>query len=370
VERSGVSDTIVLFPPAGADEPYRWWRIAGATIVARGEGVPDPLAEAEVPRVVSIAPADAVTLHWAELPDRTTAQAVAAARLAVAEATAAPLADLHVAVGREGSEHERPIGVVSIERMRAWLASLAAAGIDPDAMVPAPLLLPRPADGYVRADIAGHGVVRGATSGFADEARLTALVAGDTPPETLDRDAVEAAIVARTTAPALNLRQGAFAKRRRRAIDWALVRRLGWLAAAIVIVTLLISVFRIIRTDMTADGINARADLLAEQALPSGATVTDPQRQVIARLAGIRGAGLGFSRTAAAVFGAVQAVPGTELTALSFDETGTLKVSVTAQNEAAANDLKRRIEALGFTVDASAFTPSAGQLSGDFTVTP
>jgi general secretion pathway protein L len=360
----------VLFPPLRDDEPWRWMRIAEGMVAAHGEGLPAPAPDAEPPRVVSIAPADAVTLHWAELPDRSTAQAVAAARLAVAETSAAPLADLHVAVGREDAAAERPIGVVGVDRMRAWLAALAAEGIDPDAMVPAPMLLPRPDRGFVRADLGGHGVVRGATSGFADEARLTELVTGDTPPETLDRDAVEAAVAAAAVAPALDLRQGPFAKRRRRAIDWALVKRLGWLALAIVVVTLLISLFRVIRTDIAADGIEARTAIVAQQGLPAGATITDPERQLAGRLAAMRGGGLGFSRTAAAVFGAVQAVPGTELTALNFGETGVLKVTVTAENEAQANDLKRRIEALGFIVDASTFTANSGQVSGDLTVTP
>ncbi|MBY8827539.1 type II secretion system protein GspL [Hephaestia mangrovi] len=366
-----MSETIVLFPPQDGDEPYRWLRIAGDAVVARGEGVPAlPGPEDEPQRIVSVAPADAVTLHWAELPDRSVAQAVAAARIALSEASAASMADLHVAVGREDEAEERPIGVVGVERMRAWLGALAAQGIDPDAVVPAPMLLPRPEVGYVRADLAGHGVVRGATAGFADEARLTELVTGGTPPETLDRDAVDAAIVAAATAPALDLRQGPFAKRRRRAIDWALVKRLGWLAAAIVVVTVSISVFRIIRTEIAAEGIETRTAMVAEQGLPAGTSISDPERQLAARLAGMRGAGLGFSSTAGAVFGAVQAIPGTELTALTFDDTGALKITVTAQGEAAANDLKHRIESLGFTVDASTFTSNAGQVSGDLTVKP
>ena len=45
------------------------------------------------------------------------------------------------------------------------------------------------------------------------------------------------------------------------------------------------------------------------------------------------------------------------------------KVTVTAQGEAAANDLKHRIEDMGFTVDASTFTQNGGQVSGDLTVT-
>ncbi|MGN6375198.1 MAG: type II secretion system protein GspL [Sphingomonas sp.] len=366
-----MSETMLVFLPPRDDAPFRWLRIAEEAIVERGEGLPPPTPlDAELRRMVAVAPADAVTLHWAELPDRSTAQAAAAARLAVAEVTAAPLADLHVAVGREPRLDERPIGVVGIGRMQAWLLALASAAIDPDAIVPAALLLPRPEEGYVRAEVGGQGVVRGTGAGFADEPGLTELVIGDAPFDALGTDAVDAAIVAAAQAPVLNLRQGPFAKRRRRAIDWALVKRLTALAAAIILVTLLISVFRIIRTDVTASGIDARAEMIARQGLPAGATVTDPERQLGERLAGIRGGGLGFARTASAVFDAVQAVPGTELTALTFDETGALKATVTAQGEAAANDLKHRIEAMGFTVDASTFTQNAGQVSGDLTVRP
>ncbi|MGN6620485.1 MAG: type II secretion system protein GspL [Sphingomonas sp.] len=367
-----MSDTIVLFPPPGEALPWRWLRVAGGAIVSRGEGMPaaESSDDADPARWIAVAPAEAVTLHWATLPDRSTAQSVAAARIAVSEASAAPMADLHVAVGRETAQEERPIGVVGNASMQAWLAMLAQSGIDPDVMVPAPMLLPRPDAGFVRADLAGHAVVRGATSGFADEARLTELITGEDPPETLDREAVEAAIVAAVAAPTLNLRQGPFAKRRRRAIDWALVRRLAWLGAAIVAVSILISVFRIIRTEVSASGIEQRADMIAQQGLPAGTTITDPQRQLSGRLAGMRGGGLGFSGTAAAAFAAVQAVPGTELTALDFSDGGALKISVTAQNEAQANDLKARIEAMGFSVEPSTFVSNAGQVSGTLTVTP
>ncbi|WP_436428193.1 hypothetical protein, partial [Enterococcus faecium] len=84
-----------------------------------------------------------------------------------------------------------------------------------------------------RADLGGAGVVRGPTSGFADEAGLTDLITGGVTPETLPRDQMEAAIIAAAHAPVLNLRQGPFAKVVATAIDWALIRRLGWLAGAV-----------------------------------------------------------------------------------------------------------------------------------------
>ncbi len=180
------SVTALLFLP-GPDARYRWSRIAGGRIVSEGEGLPPPPNDGHGDEpVIAVTPADAVTLHWAELPARSPAQAIAAARILVAEASAVPASELHVALGDDGGA-ERPIAVVGAERMRGWLAELAVAGIDPAAIVPAPLLLPRPDEGYARAELAGEGVVRGVTSGFADEARLTELITAGAEPRTIGR---------------------------------------------------------------------------------------------------------------------------------------------------------------------------------------
>lgn len=364
-----MTDTLVLFLPAH-DVPWRWLRIAGDVVSASGEGFPAIGAEERDTPVV-IAPADAVTLHWAELPDRSLAQAVTAARMLAADASAAPIAELHVAVGREGEGVERPIGVVAAAQMRAWLEMLAAAGVDPAALLPAPMLLPRPDSGYLRADLGGESVVRGPTSGFADEAGLTGFVTGGTAPTLLPRAALEAAIVAAVAAPALDLRQGPFARRSPAAIDWRLVRWLGWLALAILTVSLLISLVQIARYATAADDLERRTELAARAGLPRGETVSDADRQLGARLERLRGGGLGFSRTAAAVLAAVRGVPGSELRTLSFDSTGAMRVSVGVQNEGQIVDLQRRLAESGLVATtAGQFQSAGGRLTGDLTVKP
>ena len=363
-----MTDTLVLFLPV-PDGPWRWLRIAGDVVSGRGEGLP-AASEGEPPTHVAVAPADAVTLHWAELPDRSHAQAVTAARMLAADASASAIGDLHVAVGREGDAIERPIGVVSALRMRGWLDELAANGIDPDAVLPAPMLLPRPEQGYLRADLGGEGVVRGATSGFADEARLTELVTGGVAPQVVTRDALEAAIVAAVATPPLDLRQGAFARNVQR-VDWALVRRLGWLIAAIVAVTLLITLVQLLTYASAADAVERRADLFARTGLARGEAVNDADRQLTARLDRLRGGGMGFSRTAAAVFAAVRATPGTEVRTLDFDPSGTMRVTLALQNEGQILDLQRRLTASGFTATPfGQFQSSGGRLAGDMQVKP
>ena len=361
-----MNDTLVLFLPSG-QSPWRWLRVAGDSVTARGEGVPsfDPEARENA---VAVAPAESVTLHWADLPDRSTAQAVAAARLLAADASVTPIGNLHVAVGREAEGVERPIGVVSSLWMNEALAALAAEGIDPDAVIPAPMLLPRPEQGYVRADLGGEGVVRGTTSGFADEARLTELVTGGVAPTVLGRDELETAIAGAIAAPVRDLRQGPFARRAKGAIDWALVRRLAWLGVAILTVTLLISLTEIVKLNLAASSMEARADALARTALPRGETVNNADRQLGERLARLRGAGLGFSGTAASVFAAVGAAPGAELRALSFDGTGRLRATVAVQNEGLITDISQRLRRQGFTVTQSTAQNIGGVFSIDLTV--
>jgi general secretion pathway protein L len=361
-----MSDTLVLFLPSG-QSPWRWLRVAGDSVTARGDGVPafDPNTPENA---VAVAPAESVTLHWADLPDRSTAQAVAAARLLADDVSVTPIGELHVAIGREAEGVERPIGVVSSHWMRGALATLAAEGIDPDAVIPAPMLLPRPEQGYVRADLGGEGVVRGATSGFADEARLTELVTGGVAPATLGRDELEAAIVGAVKAPTLDLRQGEFARRTRAAVDWALVRRLVWLGVAILAVTLLLSLTEIVKLNLAASSMEMRADALARTALPRGETVNNADRQLGERLTRLRGAGLGFSSTAASVFAAVGATPGAELRALSFDGNGKLRGTVAVQNEGLITDITQRLHRQGFTVTQSTAQNIGGTFSIDLTV--
>lgn len=353
--------TILLFLDAAGGVP-RWMRVADGG-VAPGEG-PVP---GDAP-VVAIAPADAVTLHWAELPSRSPAQALAAARILVAEASVAPPGDLHVAVGDEGTA-DRPIAVVANGAMAGWLATCAALGIDPVAIVPAALLLPRPAEGFVRAGIDGRAIVRGAGIAFAAEEGLTALLTDDAPVETLSDDARDAAIVAAIAAPPLDLRVGAFARRRKRSIDWRLVRRAAWLGLAILTVTLAIDLVRIAKYSFGADALQAETATLAASGLPRGETVTDVGRQLDERLSGLRGPGRGFSATAAGVYAVVRAMPGVELTALSFAANGDLRIGVSVEREALATDLKRRLEVAGFTVNAGTFQAAAGRVTGEMTVT-
>lgn len=356
--------TLAVFLPATGGVGDRRLRLAEGVIVARGDLAP----RADEP-VVAVVPAEDVALHWAPVAARSPAQAQAAARLLVAEGTLAA-AEAHVAVGSAAPDAPRPIAVVKAAKMQAWLAALAEAGMEPQAMIPAALLLPAPEAGYRRADLGGEVVLRGAEAGFAEVPGLTELILGDAPVETLSGEALEAAVAAAILAPPLDLRQGSFARRERIDFDWRQTRRALWLIAATLIVTLALNLVLILRYNLEAAALERRADALAATGLARGETVSDPQRQLEARLTRLRGAGLGFTQTTAAAFSAIRAVPGSELRTLNFDQTGRLRLTLATQTEGQVNDVIARLSALGLAVTPGVFSGSPGRLQGELTVAP
>lgn len=352
--------TLILFISPD-DRLAGWWIAEGDKVTARGEAeavLPEALPE----RVVAVAPAEAMTVHVAELGSLATQQARTAARLLVAETSVVPVETQHVAVG-EADGSDRTVAVIGNGRMSAWLDSLQARGIDPDALLAAPLLLPRPESGFFRARIGDEIVLRGRSAAFAEELELTDLLTGDAAIEDIE---AEPSILAALDSPELDLRQGAFARRRRFGIDWALAKRLGALGAGIAVVTLLIAIVQVARYGFAADALDAEAQRVAAQAVPNPGN--DAVATLQAQLAARRGAGLGFTATAGALMTAVQALPNIELSSLTFESDGMLRATVLAPGAAEAEALRTRLRATGLTVEATPFTSEAGRIRGEFRI--
>lgn len=352
---------LILFI-APDDRLDSWWLVRDGSVErgAADEPLPPDLPE----RIVAVAPAGAMTVHVAELGALATQQARTAARLLVAETSVAPIETQHVAVG-EADGSDRAVAVISKGRMNAWLDSLQARGIDPDMILPAPLLLPRPDSGFVRGIIGAETVLRGRSAAFAHEPGLTELLVGDAPVEDVD---AEPMVLAALDRPELDLRQGEFAKRRRFRIDWSHVRRLSMLGGAIAAVTLLIAIVQIVRYGFAADALDADAQAVAATVAPDAGA--DAVAGLQARLAARRGGGLGFTTTAGAMLSALQAVPNVELTSLSFETDGMLRATILAPGPAEAEALRARIRSSGLTVEATPFAQESGRIRGEFRVSP
>lgn len=356
--------TLILHLPEDDAAPVAWSHWADGERLAGGDNATAAPPPDENMRVVAIAPAYAVTLHWVQLPDLAPAQARAAAMLLAAETSAAPASTLHVALGPVDDDGRRAMALVDRGRMAGWLARSGAIGFDPHAIHPAPLLLPAPGEGFHRGTIGDVTMVRGVDSAFAvDDVIAPMVLAGsdviDVAAEPLDRALDHAT---------LDLRQGPFARARRFGGDWRLVRRLAVLAGIAALLLLATSIVRIAHHNLAADAAERRAEALARQALPPGVQSGDPVASMSARLAGLQGAGGGFSMLAGAVLSALQTTPDVDLTHMTYGEDGGLRITLAAADAAALSAATNAIRNKDLRVDPGPVSQANGRQRTDLTV--
>jgi general secretion pathway protein L len=329
----------------------RWLLLGDGGIVARGEGsdgLPDVPA-----RIVLAAPGEQLTLRWLDLAEGLApAQAAAAARLMLADASAEPLSSLHVAVGRP-EEGLTPAAMVPDAKMAQWLAAAEAAGLDPDAIVPGPLLLPVPERGFVQRPRGALSDYRGPAAAFSLEPELAESLVAGAPVETLDESVFEAALVPPVGSPPLDLRQGPFARRRQWRLEGRRLRRVAMLAMALAVLTLAVQVSNILAYTFAADRAQAEADALNARARVGGAD-----------------AGPGFGATATALFTAVRDTPSVELARIEYRADGSLAATVMLDSPATLDALRTRMEAAGLRVEAGETRTAGGRPAADVTVRP
>jgi len=358
-----------------AGEPMGWLRLADDRVVARGDYIEAmPPLEADesdlepAERVVLVVPGSAVAIHWIDLPgDLAPAQARGAARLMASEVSAEPVDKLHVAIGpRFGDEAERCMALTGAPRMEQWLAGMQAIGFDPDHVLPESLLIAPPDDGVRLFKRGGLDNVRGIRRAFAAESELTALLVGEEPIATLDADAFEAGLAAAIAAAPVDLRQGAFAKRRRWAIDWLLIRRLAMIAAGILLVTLLIQFVLIMRYSYAADALEREAQARARDAIPGNVEIVDPALQLREQLE-MLGGGAGYGEIAGAIFAAVRETPEAELQSLVYADNAA-QITVALPGMVETDAFQQRLAQSGLIVEAGAMRDGGGRRIADYVV--
>ncbi|HYJ82868.1 MAG TPA: type II secretion system protein GspL [Allosphingosinicella sp.] len=348
-----------------------WIRMEAGEVAARGAGL-DSLDGARRGPVVAVVPGEQVSLRWLELPaGLSPAQAAGAARLMAAELSAQPVADLHVAVGRESGEGgTRCVGLVPMETIRSWLEEVEQAGFEADRIVPETLLVAAPAEGVATWDSGPLRLYRGQTEAFAAEPELGDILLGGRTAVAVAPDQFAEGLADALDQAPLDLRQGPFARRRDWRVAPARARRLAVLAAALLLISLAVQVAIIARYGFAADSAEAETRRVAAAALPRSPGLSDPQAALRRRLAELRGGGAGFRATAGALFEAVKATPNIELTALAFAPDGLLRATVQADSPAAIEALRQRVEAGGFTAEAGPPRSGGGRRVADLMVRP
>jgi general secretion pathway protein L len=312
-------------------------------------------------------PGTDVTLHWLDLAETLTpAQAATAARLRLADELPDAIGEVHVAAGRR-ENGLTAIAVTPAARMTAWLDAARERAMEPDVILPAPMLLLAPGDGLVcyrgpEEEEEGEGAeldapdYRGTAQAFSIEDELAALVVGEAHVTRIGDDVREAGLGPALADPAVNLRQGPFARRRELVLDVSRVRWLVTLGLILLIVSLLIQITAIMRTTWAADRFEAEAKEMRRALGTPGA----PARP---------GAG-SYGLVAAALFDGLRDMPTVELTQLVYQPDGSLRASLLADSQATIDALRGRVEARGVQAAGGPPTNLGGRAAGDITIRP
>jgi len=322
---AGLDDRFVVFLPEQPGAPWAWWRTNEAAHGTWQSGEPLPWDEGAA--VTALVPAALAPVRIRPLPDIPAAQAIAAERL-----TASGLgSDCHVAASAAGAE------LLSARVARAdmdrWLAECAAAGFEPDAMVPAALVLPGASGAPVMGVLAGQPLARTSDAAFAAEPDLLGALA----PGAGDLDDVAELLPALVAAPPLDLRQGIYAPRRVSIFllpDW---RRLARMAAVAALLALVLMVVTILRLNHAASAAEEAALASARSRFPAATDLAAADRLVSAELARRGDGAASFGSTASAVLAAIRAEPALSMSELAWTGAGlraTFAAATSAQIEA------------------------------------
>jgi general secretion pathway protein L len=292
-------------------------------------------------------PGAQVTIHWLALAEGLTqAQATAAARLMLADASAQGLGDMHVAVG-PAENGLTLVAVAPNDLMDDWTIS------DPDLVLPSHLLLLPPAEGLVRHDAGTVPDYRGQAAAFSVEPEIAEYLIGEALVWDLDEASYEAGLAAALAAPAINLRQGIYSRRRQWIWtgDLGAARRVGWLVLVLAVLSLVVLLAQIMRY-------SSAASALEDQAAALGARAPGADNRPR------------FTPLASVLFGAIQAVPNVELGRLEYRPDGTLAAIVTGDTPATLQALRRHIVTGGLQVQDGSPQPPGARRSAELLLRP
>ncbi|UZW55508.1 type II secretion system protein GspL [Sphingobium sp. JS3065] len=363
---------IVVLAETPGVEPS-WMRVANGAVVQTGAGanwlaacgltaLPDDMV------VMLVPPAALVTLHEGSYPDLPARQGRAAARLAALAGAIVP-ADQLFAAANENDDPARPhlVAVAARADMQHWLLWAQHHGLDPDIIVPAPLLLPEPREGFLRGIIGGAPVLRGTDMALAGDLALPELI-GDAAVRDVPHEQIDARAIAALDAPPLDLRQGDFAKRMRRSFDRRTLGRIVLWSGLILLVSLSIALVSLTKQHFAASGLDADSLTQARQIVPGATDLVQAEAEMNRQLAARGAGGHAFTAPVAGVLDAMQHVPGVALTALSRDPDGMVRATLAAAKMEDINSVLLALQAAGFTITATPSQEPGGRMLADITV--
>ena len=348
-------------------------------------------------RVAVVVPASDVLITESDAPARSAAKLAQVIPFALEERVADEIENLHFAIGERGRETGRvPVAVVTRARIDAWLAELAAAGLQPQAIYSEAQLLPA-MPGQLIALIDGDTVVLRPAEGpplvmpalaIRDGFEMalagqSSQVAGLEPPplglllysghdewqahqfavdelrdrftgtkvQLLPAGPLDVLAPAAASGEAVNLLQGALAPASPLQVGWKSWRVAAVLAASLLCLHLGTRYFELTRLRKTEAVLDANIRDSVMVALPGEQNTANARRRVEARLAEIRSGGGGTLLPAlSAIANARNAAPSATIEGFTFRD-GTLELRITAPDAASLDAIGQQLRAANWQAD-------------------
>ena len=399
---------LLRLPPSGQEET-EWLTLdeAGAPTPTRQRGTLSLAAAVwRSGKVVVLAPAAQILLAEPALPPGGGTKLVRAVPFALEEHLTEDVDQLSFAIGHRRSNGSTPVAVVSRAVLQGWLASLSAAGIDPQAIYPDILAMPEnPGQTVLWLEGDRLAVRRPGAMPFAvelapvKEALVVAGVIADPLQPSEEPKPKESAILYVTredwtrvqgdfedlledfaslkvqlladgplpwlargmnTADAVNLLQGEFSRTADYSERWHRWRLAAALAAALLVVHVAAQALQIRQAKHESAALDSQISQVFSSAMAGDASV-DPRRQMQSKLERIRRSGAGpqyFLRTLQSLSGALAAAPKTTISALSYHENA-LDMTINAPSLAALSELTQFVGKEGLAAEIQSSNPVA-----------
>ena len=363
-----MSHARILFIPTNANLPARFLLVdREGRVVGRGQLDPH---QAETPppmRTIAVAPGADVMTRWLDLPPGNMAQARAAARWTLRDQAAGEVEGLDVALGAAPVDGgPRLTAAVSAKLLQVWLRWMETFDIRPDAVVPDNLCLPAPLDVEVltAAQVGADVALRGSTFAVTVQSDLAEAIAAGRALDWLVGEALDAALAAGAMAAAVDLLQVHDRRERGQAArGWRLA---AGLAAALLISPLMLMTAEGLRDRTAADRAGADARAAAVKLYPELATTKDAAPEALRRLDAGSPPG-GTARAMAAVFAAIEAVPGAELDDAVLGGEG-LRVGLAHPNFKDLDAVRAGLAEAGLAVVDEASAEEGGRMVSTLTI--
>lgn len=335
-------------------------------------GLPDAAAE----QVSLLLPAEEVLLLEAPRVARSSAQLAQALPFAIEESLASPVESVHVAFAERAAGDTVPVAVVAKSRLQAALDALAAAGLSADAAYSELQCLPWH-DGQATLLVEGRRVLlrAGRSLGLAfDHSELDSLAdwlarSGIDPAaaervELAEGEALGWLVRQRPDPARINLLQGEFAPRRRRAAAVSQWRWAAVLAAAAIL--LAVTQLAVERQALEQHVLSRQSEMeqLFRQALPEVQRVVDPVAQMRAALRSGPAAGGDALALLARISPVLNSGSQLVIDAIEY-RAGSLELVVMGPDVATLDSLRERLSSLpALQVELADATPGSRGVQG------